>query len=212
MHKNILFDFDGTISDTSDGIINAAQYALNRFNIDCSEIDLNNFIGPPLQDAFKNFCGIKEEQILDAIQIFREYYQEQGLYESKIYPEIDDIIKKLYDSECELFIASTKPTAFIEILLDKYKLKQYFTYVCGSPLHGECTAKDIIISNVIERFKLDLNKTIMVGDRKHDIIGAKKNMIASIGVEYGIGTIEELKKYSPEYIAKTPKDILRFIL
>lgn len=212
MYKNILFDFDGTISDTSIGIINGAKYALNELEIDFSKMNLNDFIGSPLQESFKNICGVKEQDIPNAICLFREYYKKIGLYESKVYVEIEEVLKELLENGCNLFIASSKPTVFIQNLLKKNNLEHYFNYVSGSPLEGACYSKDVVISKIIQKFKLDTCKTIMIGDRKYDIIGAKQNNIHSIGVEYGLGTFKELEHYAPEYIIKAPKDILKVVL
>lgn len=211
MYKNLLFDFDGTISDTSRGIKNAAKYALTKLNIDYSNIDFSEFIGPTLQDTFRTLFGLNDEKILEAIKLFREYYRKTGLFESEIYDGIDTVLKELHDNGFKLFVASTKPTEFINILLEKYELLNLFTYISGSPSEGNGIPKEKVIETVINKYKLDLTKTIMIGDRKHDIIGAKYNKINSIGVEYGLGTLKELKECNPEFIVSIPKDLIKII-
>lgn len=212
MYRNILFDFDGTISDTSKGAIKGFKYVMDEFNLDYSKMDLKEFIGPTLQESFKKFCGFKEEQILKAIKIFREYYNKIGLYESEMYMGIDKVLEELYNNKCNLYIASTKPTIFIKELLRNYELSKYFKDISGSPLEGKSIQKDMAISKIIKKYNLNRKETVMVGDRKYDIIGAKQNKIQSIGVQYGMGTLEELKQFNPEYIISTPKEVLNIIL
>lgn len=212
MYKNVLFDFDGTISNTSKGIVNAAKYALEKMNINYEGVDLNKFIGPPLQDSFKTFFKLNNEETLKAITTFREYYKETGLYESELYDGIREVIKSLYDHNCKLFIASTKPTVFIEKLLRKYDLMQYFEYISGSQLEGACYPKEIVISEIIKKYELIREQTIMIGDTKYDVKGAKENKISSMGVTYGIGNREELQEQNADYIANDVNEILKVIL
>lgn len=212
MYKNILFDFDGTIFDTSIGIVNATKYTLDKFGINYSDINLNSFIGPPLQDSFRDFCGLKDDDVLHAIKEFRIYYKEKGLYESVLYNGIENVIKTLVNKDYDLFIASSKPTLFIENLLRKNNLIDYFKYISGSPIDGKGYSKEKVISDVIKKYNLKKDETIMIGDTKFDIIGAKQNQVNSIGVLYGLGTYEELYQQKPEFIAKNSFDILNIIL
>ena len=146
--------------------------------------------------------GIK---ILKLINKFLKKEEEQSIN------GIEDVLKELYNNKCKLFIASTKPTAFIEKLLIKYNLIQYFEYISGSPLKGECYLKEQIIAEIITKYELDKEETIMIGDRKFDIIGAKSNNIDSIGVIYGIGNLEEINEEKSKHIAHIPKEILDII-
>ena len=155
---------------------------------------------------------MNNEETLKAISTFREYYKETGLYESELYEGIRKVIKSLYDHNCKLFIASTKPTVFIEKLLRKYDLMQYFEYISGSQLEGACYPKEIVISEIIKKYELIRKQTIMIGDTKYDVKGAKENKIASIGVTYGIGSKEELQEQKSEYIVDKPIEIIRVIL
>ncbi|MDR1178840.1 MAG: HAD-IA family hydrolase, partial [Spirochaetaceae bacterium] len=133
------------------------------------------------------------------------------IYENKLYDEIDTILQELNNRNKKCIIATSKPETFAKIITQYFNIKKYFKYIVGSNLDGTLSEKEDIIKYIIEKYKLTKKETIMVGDRKYDIIGAKKNGIDSIGVLYGYGTQEELEKADPKYLCKNVMDILKII-
>lgn len=203
-YEIILFDLDGCLTDPKVGITSSVQYALNRFGIIENNLDnLEKFIGPPLLDSFSEFYSFSDEEARKAINYYREYFSAQGIFENKVYDGIFDLLSSLKIAEKTLLLATSKPTVYAEKILDHFKLDYFFTAIVGSNLDGSMSNKDQIIKYALSLLSnVDKSKVVMIGDRKHDIIGAKKNQIDSIGVQYGYGSIEELKKANPEYIVK----------
>ncbi len=209
----ILFDLDGTLTDPKEGITKAVQYALASFGID--ETDLNSlikFIGPPLKDSFREYYGFNDDAAAVAIKKYREYFAEKGLFENKLYPAIAELLAELSERGKTLFVATSKPTVYAEKILNHFQILKYFKSVVGSNLDGSRVVKSEVIEYVLNKVKMSSDKRIvMVGDRKYDIIGAKEEGIDSIGVLYGYGSSEELKKAMPTYLVdsiKTLRDIL----
>lgn len=211
MYKNILFDFDGTLFDTSIGIINAAKYVLSEYKIDYSKIDLKKIIGPPLNESFKYLCGLNDNDSLEATQKYREYYRNNGLYESTVCEGIECVLQILQEKGYNIFIASSKPELFIEKLLKNNNLFEYFKYISGSPIEGKAYSKEEVILKIINKFNLKTNETVIIGDTKYDVIGARNNNIDAIGVTYCLESCEELYECKPKYIAKDAKDILKIV-
>lgn len=209
--KNLLFDLDGTITDPKEGIINSILYALEKLNIYENNInELDNFIGPPLKNSFKNRYKLSNEQAEKAIQFYREYFSDKGLYENKLYDGMKNVIEQLYNQNLKLFIATSKPTIYAEKILIHFNLDSYFTKIVGSNLDNTRTDKTEIISYLITKYSLDIHDTIMIGDRKHDIIGAKNNEVKSIAITYGYGSLEELNFCKPDFIIHNCKELLNF--
>lgn len=213
-YKYILFDLDGTLTDPKVGITKAVQYALEKNNIKEDSLStLEKFIGPPLKDSFMEFYSFDEKKSLDSIQYFREYFKEKGIFENEIYLGIEDLLKKLKQNNYKIIVATSKPLVFAKTILKHFKMIEYFDLVVGSNLDGTLVDKGEIISYVIDYLKIkNLKEVIMIGDRKYDIIGAKKNNIDSIGVLYGYGTIEELKIANPNYMINSIDQLYEFFL
>jgi phosphoglycolate phosphatase len=189
-YKNILFDLDGTLTDSKEGITKSAQYALNKFGIAVEDLDnLEKFIGPPLEDSFIEYFNFSEEEVKTAIKYYREYFADKGIFQNEVYEGIEDLLIKLKQNGLNLYIATSKLTTFAVEILKHFNLFSYFDAVIGSELDGTRCKKGDVISYVINEYKLN-NKDdiIMVGDRRHDIIGAKENGIDVIGVTYGFGS------------------------
>jgi len=207
-YKNILFDFDGTIIDSKAGITRSAQYALKEFGIIVEDLEeLVHFIGPPLKNSFMDRYGFSEQDALQAVKYYRKHFDEHGVFDNTLYPGIVELLKKLHSEGRLLFIATAKPTIYTEQILDKYNLRHLFTYVCGANLDGTRTNKTEIIKTVIDETQISLEDTVMVGDRKYDIIGAHNNKIDSIAVGYGFGSEDELMAANPTQYVKTAKDL-----
>jgi len=204
MVDTILFDLDGTITDPKTGITKSVQYALESFDINVENPDdLTNFIGPPIRQSFKSFYGFDDTGVEKAVEKFRERYLAKGIYENIMYTGIDTMLKKLIDDGKTLIIATSKPTAQAKIVLSHFCLYKYFTYVSGAEMNGDRSDKSEVIQYALEQTNIkDLSRCIMIGDRKHDIIGAKTAGIKSIGVLYGYGDHNELSDAGADYIVK----------
>ncbi|KAF0825757.1 HAD family hydrolase [Cytobacillus firmus] len=212
-HKVILFDLDGTLSDPKEGITKSVQYALQKMNINEPDIDkLECFIGPPLQVSFAEYYDFDEKETQKAIDFYRERFKEKGMFENELYLNIPLLLKSLKEQGFILVVATSKPTVFAEEILKHFNIDQYFELIVGSNLDGTRTSKTEIIQYILDKYNdRKLSDFIMIGDRKHDIIGANNTGIDSIGVTYGYGSFEELSNSNPTYIVESVeqlKDIL----
>ena len=205
----ILFDLDGTLTDSKIGITKSVQYALSKFNIREDNLDnLESFIGPPLSESFQKNYGFETSQAQDAVDFYREYFSTSGMYENAVYPGIPDLLADLKSKRKALIVATSKPTVFANQILNAFNLYQYFTAVVGSHLDGTRTSKTEIIAHALSMLgKPKNNSTVMIGDREHDIIGAQGNAIDSIAVTYGYGSLLELQRANPTHLAHAVEDI-----
>lgn len=210
----ILFDLDGTLTDSGDGIIKAIQYSLKYFGIEVKDLDdLRKFVGPPLRDSYKKFYSFDDEKAEIGIEKFREYYINKGIYENKVYDGIEDTLKTLKENGKTLIIATSKPEVHAKIVLEHFNLTKYFDFIGGADLEETRVKKGDVIKYALEEAKItDLSKAIMIGDREYDIIGARDNNIKSIGVLYGYGDVVEFTQARASYVVKTPKDLLEILL
>lgn len=194
-YKYILFDFDGTVADTSPGVIKAAVYALDTFGIkvDNPEVSLRRFIGPPLGYSFSTFYGLKDNDSLKAIAAFREYYASKGVYDCTIYDGMEELLRKLKAYGKKVILATSKPTVFAVQILERFHLKQYFDFVSGAGMDELKNEKPEVIDYAIKQYDIDISEGVMVGDRFYDIQGAASFGMDSIGVLYGFGEEEEFK-------------------
>ncbi|WP_026673236.1 HAD family hydrolase [Alkalihalobacterium bogoriense] len=211
MYKFILFDLDGTLTDPKIGITSSVHYALTKMGI--KDIDLSSltaFIGPPLQESFQLFYSFQREQVQEAIHFYRERFVQKGIYENEMYSGIERLLSHLKTLGYTLIVATSKPTEFAIKIVEYFKIDRYFDMVIGSHLDGRRTSKAEIIQFILDSYDQE-NKAefIMVGDRKHDIIGAHQCGIDSLGVLYGYGTEEELRGVEPTYIARNIEEIKR---
>lgn len=207
-YKNILFDLDGTLTDPKVGITKSVQYALKKFNIKADNLDeLISFIGPPLADSFMEFYGFSEEQAKKAIDYYREYFREQGIFENQIFDGIKELLGNLNSQERTLILATSKPTIFAKKILEHFGIYKYFDFICGSNLDGTRSDKTEIIGYILQEMNLNKEETVMIGDRKFDIIGASNNQIASIAVGYGYGSEEELREFGPTHFVTTVEEL-----
>ena len=213
MYEYVFFDLDGTLTDLGEGIINAAVYALEKYNIEVNDrSELRKFIGPPLQDSFSTDYGFSEDEIEDVIKTFREYYSEKGIFENTIYENIQTVLFELKNRGKKLVVATSKPEVFTKKVLDHFNISSYFDYVSGATLNNEKIKKVDIIRDAICKLGItDKSKVVMIGDRKLDVLGAKENGIDSIGVLWGYGDLLELEKVGPTYIAEKVLDLLEII-
>ena len=210
----ILFDLDGTLTDPAVGITKSVAYALEKFGIEVSDItQLNHFIGPPLLDSFMECYGFDKEKAQTAIDYYRERFRVKGLYENVVYDGIPEMLRVLKDSGKKLILATSKPEPFAKEILRHFGLEEYFDYAAGSNFDGTRTAKAEVIEYALERAGItDKSAAVMIGDREHDIIGANKTGLDSIGVLYGYGSREELEAAGATFIAENVTDIVKLII
>jgi len=207
-YTHILFDLDGTLTDPKQGITKSVQYSLSKFNIIEANLDkLEPFIGPPLADSFMEMYNFSESEATTAIAYYREYYQDKGIFDNKLYAGMKELLELLTSQQRTLMVATSKPTVFAERILDYFEINSYFQYTFGSNLDGTRIDKAEIIKHILDEQSLNVGSTIMIGDRKYDIIGAHKNGIASIGVGYGYGSEAELSEIKPSFYVKTVQEL-----
>lgn len=213
MFKYILFDLDGTLTDPEIGITNGVMYALEKFGIKVNDRkELLCFIGPPLIDSFTQFYDMSHEDALQAIVYYREFFGVTGIYENEVYDGIEEVLATLKEQGKKLILATSKPEKYANIILEHFGLLKYFDCVVGATFDGSLNYKSDIIRVALKRGQVDdITKAVMIGDRHHDIDGGKANKLATIGVLYGFGSLEEFKECGADYVAETPVDILRII-
>ena len=204
MFDFLFFDLDGTLTDPAPGITNSFIYALKYFGIEIPSYEtLCSFIGPPLPDTFKNQLGFSDKKTLEGVKKYREYFAEKGLLENSVYDGIPELLEKLKKAGKKLVVATSKPEEYSVRIIEHFGLSPYFENVCGSLMNESRSKKDQVIEYAIERNKIsDRSKILMIGDRKHDILGAKKAGIKSCGVLFGYGSLEELKAAGADFIAE----------
>ena len=213
MFDTVLFDLDGTLTDPGEGITKSVGYALKKFDIITQDrCELYKFIGPPLKDSFMKYYGFSEEKAEQAIDYYREYFRDIGIFENEVYEGVEDMLRSLHADGKRLVLATSKPEEFAIRILDHFGLKKYFAVTAGASMDSSRSKKGDVIAYAIslcENFNKDT--AVMIGDREHDIIGAKENGLKSIGVLYGYGDENELKTAGADYIVSTTEDILKLI-
>ncbi|WZL82753.1 HAD family hydrolase [Vallitaleaceae bacterium 9-2] len=205
----ILFDLDGTLTDPREGITKSVAYALNKMGQKSVNLDeLTKFIGPPLKDSFMDYYNFTEDEANKAIELYREYFKDIGIFENHVYQGIPELLKALIEQEKILIVATSKPTVFAERIIRHFDLEKYFKVIIGSNLDGTRTNKaEVIETALLEAGIEQKDDVVMIGDRKHDVIGANVVGIDSIGVEYGYGSYEELTKAGATYIVKSTLEL-----
>lgn len=214
MYQIILFDLDGTLTDPKPGITKSVQYALAKMGINEPDWErLTPFIGPPLALAFKEFYHMNDQEAKQAVDYYRERFSTVGLYENAVYPGIPELLKQLRSLNKILLVATSKPTVFAMKILEHFGLDEFFSHVVGSNLDGTLVEKSEVIAfalNKIGVYKKD--NVLMVGDRKHDVLGAKGNGIDAAAVAYGYGPLPELNDAHPTYIVKTVGELAALLM
>lgn len=218
MQRIVLFDLDGTLTDPGIGITNSVMYALEKFGI-CVEdrSELYKFIGPPLLNSFMDFYGFDKEQAEQTVTYYREYFKEKGIFENKVYDGIPELLKQMKGQKMILAVATSKPEPFAVRILEHFNLSQYFDVIAGSDFDNVRNTKAKVINYALEQLAELLGEdvptvkqsAVMVGDRFHDIVGAKENDIQSLGVLFGYGDREELEGAGADYIVEQPSDIMK---
>ena len=213
MKRYFLFDLDGTVADNGEGILKSAQYALDHFGIhDQPEEKLRQFVGPPLDQSFREIYGFSQEQALQAVAKYRERYATQGVLENQLYPGIRHLLEAL-EGRGMRCLATSKPEVFARRILEMQGVLPLFDVVVGAELDGTRTDKCQVIQAVLEQLgNPPLDQAVMIGDRKHDILGAKAAGLESVGVEYGFAPPGELEEAGADWIVPTVEELERLCL
>jgi len=212
LYKYILFDFDGTVFDTVEGITKSARYAINKFGLDDSLEFLRQFAGPPLTDKFMEVYGFTREQAEQAVAYFRERYVPVGLYECSIFPGVKEMLTELKAAGFVLGIATSKPQHLAEKLLAGEGMTELFDAICGSGVSANDDSKASVLRRAMEQLKADRAATVLVGDTKYDVLGAKSCGIDSIGVRYGYAAEDELEQAGASHIVDNVEELTKLIM
>ncbi len=213
MIQNIFFDLDGTLTDPGIGITNSVMHALKKHGIEVEDRrELYPFIGPPLKDSFMKYYGFSEEDAVRAIDEYREYFRPYGIFENEVYPGVPELLQALKRAGKRLILATSKPDEFSIRIMKHFGLYEYFDFFSCATMSEKKVEKPEIIQYALDELKItDPDSCVMIGDREHDILGAKAVGIRSIGVLYGYGSREELEEAGADYIAETVQDILKYL-
>ena len=215
MFDFILFDFDGTISDSAEGITRCVQYALCDQGIEAELSELYCFCGPPLADMFQQKYGMSPELAARAVEKYRERYRETGVYESCLYPGVDTVLRTLHGAGRRLAVASSKPEVFVRLLLERFGVLGAFDVLVGAQLDGSFGRKAEVVREALRRLGVtpeQCGRAVLVGDRFYDVNGAHEAGIACIGASYGYAEPGELQRTGADFIADTPEDLLPLLL
>ena len=208
----IFFDLDGTLTDPKPGITRSIQYALQKLDLPVpSQDELTWCIGPPLRDSFVTLLGGDSRADL-AVTLYRERFGDVGLYENAVYPDIEHILTALKASHGRLFVATSKARVFAERIIEHFGLGGYFEQVFGAELDGTRVHKGDLLAYALDNSNVDPSRALMIGDRSHDIIGAKNNGMDALGVLYGYGSRQELIEAGARHVCATPRAVLDHIM
>lgn len=207
--KNVLFDLDGTLTDPVEGITRCIQHALAKLAAPCpDETALRTYIGPPLRGTFAALLDSADRVLIErAMKFYRARFAETGLFENEVYEGVPGLLEALRASARKLYVATSKPKVYAERILKHFRLDDYFDGVYGSELDGRLDDKAELIGHLLQAERLAPAATLMVGDRRHDIDGAKRNLCAAMGVTYGYGTEAELRQAGADFICRSPQHI-----
>lgn len=213
---HILFDLDGTLTDPKEGITKSVQYALKHYNIQVDDLDtLCPFIGPPLTDSYKKFYGFTDEQAWEGVLIYREYFSDRGWHENKEYGGIREMLEALKNSGKILMVATSKPEEFAVKILEHFNLAQYFDFIGGADMEETRSRKGDVVRYVLEHSGLGAEaaeRAVMVGDREHDVLGARECGIDCVGVLYGYGSRQELEACKAAWVVDNVKELEELLL
>ncbi len=210
----VLFDLDGTLTDPMEGITRSVQYALGAYGIEEPDLKaLCPFIGPPLGESFMKYYGFSRERAEEAIYKYREYFAVKGIFENRVYEGIPGLLGRLRERGRKLLVATSKPEAFAVQILEHFHLDGYFDWVCGASMDEKRVKKGEVIAYALETAGIrDVSKAVMVGDREHDVLGAKENGMDCVGVLFGYGDRQELEAAGAVKIVETVEELGRILL
>ena len=210
MKRIIFFDLDGTLTDAGPGIKACINYALNKMNFKKLGMDSDWVVGPSLWGTFKKL-GIPEENLNEAVNLYRERYNVKGYLENSVYVGIPGQLAMLLEMGYVLSLATSKPTVSASAIIEYFNLKQYFLYEFGSNLDGSLSDKSILLKHALAVTGFEPDNALMIGDRQYDIIGAKSNLIKSVGVSYGYGSANELREAGADLLIEKPAELAKAV-
>ena len=209
--KSILFDLDGTLTDSGEGIINCAILALEHYGLPIpSREEMRVFVGPPLTESFIRH-GVPADKAEEAVAIYRSRYIPIGKYENTPYPGIRELLETLHEMGYKLYVATSKPEGMSIKILEHFDLAQYFDRICGASMDTSRSSKEAVIEYLMETTG-ERENMVMVGDTKFDVLGAKHHGIPCIGVSWGYGTVEDMENAGAAAIVHTPDELLKLLL
>lgn len=209
--KAILFDLDGTLTDSGEGIMKCAKLALDHYGIEVANFeDLRVFVGPPLQDTFVKF-GIPAEEAMEAVRVYRSRYQTVGKFENTPYPGIEEMLKKLQEGGFKLYVATSKPETTSVEILEHFGLAKYFDRICGATMGTSRSSKASVIAYLLEQCGR-AEQLVMVGDTAFDVIGAKTHNIPTIGVAWGYGEVAQMENAGAIAIANSVDELYELLV
>ncbi len=212
MYKYLLFDLDGTLTDSYDGIAAGIMYALEKMGVrDYKRQNLKMFMGPPLFESFGKIFGGDAEKVDCAVKLYREYFDEIGWKENRVYDGVPQMLQTFKDMGKIMIVATSKPEHFSRRIVEHFNLGKYFIFVAGASIGPERASKSSVIEYAIKNTGIEKSDALMIGDRNHDILGAKKCGLKSMGVLYGYGDRAELAEAGADYIAATPAQVVEII-
>ena len=210
--KVILFDLDGTLTDSGEGIINCVVFALEHYGLPVpSKAELRSVVGPPLHDTLARY-GVPKEKLDEAVTVFRSRYNPIGIYENVPYPGIREALEELKREGYKLCVATSKPEEFALRIMEHFGLAAYFHRICGAQREDRASAqKGSVVADALRRSGTD-GPAVMVGDRRFDVVGAHENGLPAIGVLYGYGGREELENAGADYLAADLHELKQLLL
>jgi phosphoglycolate phosphatase len=212
-YKHIIFDLDGTLSDSREGILNSYRYACEKLGIDVPEKDnLMSLIGPPLQKGFEDRFGLRGEAVGEAVKVFREYYSSKGLYENVLYDGMKELVQDLARAGACLYVATSKYDVFARQVMQYFQIDSCFADIAGADYEGRVTKIDLISELLRRHGILDPADVVMIGDTKYDVLAAAELEIDSVGVTYGFSTEAQMEELNPDYIARNVSELRRYLL
>ncbi len=203
----VFFDLDGTLTDPKEGIVACIEYALSSLNIEIDDnVRLEAFIGPPLRETFRQLCG-DDRLVETAVSLYRERFSDTGIYENRLYDGIEECLQGLVGKVRSNYVVTSKPTGFSERIVEHFNISDHFEVVYGSHLDGSLGDKTELLAHVLSSEEIRPEEAVMIGDRKHDVIGARNHGIRSIGVLWGYGSEQELREAGADSICSNPHQL-----
>lgn len=214
MYRYILFDLDGTLTDSSLGITESVRQALLTSGYDApAATELNWVVGPSLRESFAKLAQTDDKSVIEQLMAnYRQRFEPIGMFENKVYPAVPNTLQTLIDQGFALFVATSKPRVYAERILEHFQLRPFFQAIAGAELDGSIESKADVIRSLLQTHNLRASECIMIGDREHDIRGAQQTGMDSIGVTYGFGSAAELKDADASFIVHRPQDIVDVVV
>ena len=214
MFQTAFFDLDGTLTESGIGITRSVAYALKKHGItETDQAKLDRFVGPPLIDSFMRYYGFTKEQAVQAVADYREYYAVTGIFENRVYDGVVEMLKVLREHGVRCILATSKPDGYANQILEHFGLAEYFDFVAGATMDESRSHKDAVLEYAIKECGIkDPSRSVMIGDRKYDVLGGKKFGFKTVGLLYGFGSEEEIADCNPDFIAKTVDELTEILL